>query len=196
MKLSLTYSCFFNIDFFFIFLVDHRRNDIYEIITHNSFQTTFIKENKLFGHHTVPHEVIFYESQYSYAFTNIRCVVPGHVLVASKGVKPLLCHLSSEESKDLFETITRVEQAICKIHSTTSSTINIQNGKYSGQTIEHVHCHIMPRHKGDFAHNDMIYIELAKHDNPELELSEIRPISERVAEANIFRKTLNELFFV
>lgn len=150
----------------------------------------------MFGPHTIPQETIFYESQYSYAFTNIRCVVPGHVLVASKSIKRLLCHLSSEESKDFFETITRVEQATCKIHSTTSSTVNIQNGEFSGQTIEHVHCHLMPRRKGDFEHNDMIYIELAKHDNPELELSQRRPISDMATEAEVFRKTLNELFFV
>jgi bis(5'-adenosyl)-triphosphatase len=33
----------------------------------------------------------------------------------------------------------------------------VQDGKEAGQTVHHVHVHIMPRRPGDFARNDDIY---------------------------------------
>ena len=46
----------------------------------------------------------------------------------------------------------------------SSSTISIQDGAAAGQTVEHVHVHILPRHVGDFANNDDIYDKLQTHD--------------------------------
>ena len=45
-----------------------------------------------------------------------------------------------------------------------ASTISIQDGKEAGQTVPHVHVHVLPRKRGDFENNDEIYAELAKHD--------------------------------
>lgn len=45
-----------------------------------------------------------------------------------------------------------------------SLTFVIQDGKDSGQTVQHVHVHIMPRRGGDFARNDQIYDELERVD--------------------------------
>lgn len=55
---------------------------------------------------------------------------------------------------------------------------------------QHVHCHIMPRKKDDFAHNDEIYIELNKHDHGE-ERRPQRTVEERTSEANEYRKLLD-----
>ncbi|KAF9417075.1 hypothetical protein HW555_005773 [Spodoptera exigua] len=51
-----------------------------------------------------------------------------------------------------------------KVHEADSCTVTIQDGMHAGQTVKHLHCHIMPRKKGDFIDNDLIYLELAKHD--------------------------------
>lgn len=172
---------------------DHRRDDIYNIAILPPIITNPVKQFT-FGPHVIPPEVVFYESTLSYAFTNIRCVVPGHVLVATKRSVKLLADMTSDEVTDFFKTISKVERVACRIHSTISSTVNVQNGDFSGQTVPHVHCHIMPRKKGDFEHNDMIYIELSRHDNPDEELEERRPVEEMAKEAGIFRKTFNEMF--
>ena len=50
------------------------------------------------------------------------------------------------------------------IFDSSSSTISIQDGAAAGQTVEHVHVHILPRHVGDFANNDDIYEKLQTHD--------------------------------
>lgn len=51
--------------------------------------------------------------------------------------------------------------------SCNSSTYVIQDGKDAGQTIEHVHVHIIPRKKGDFERNNDIYDELERVDQDE-----------------------------
>lgn len=172
---------------------NHRRDDIYKIavLPPKSLDST---KTFMFGPYEIPSGTVFYESALSYAFTNIRCVVPGHVLVATKRQVKLLGDLTPDEVTDFFYTISQVEKVACRIHSTTSSTVNVQNGAFSGQTVPHVHCHIMPRHEGDFKHNDMIYIELARHDNPDEVLEERRPDEEMIAEAEVFRKTFAEMF--
>lgn len=52
----------------------------------------------------------------------------------------------------------------------------------------------MPRRKGDFEHNDEIYIELNRHDHPkDGEKLSVRTVEERTAEANEYRKLLTKL---
>ena len=45
-------------------------------------------------------------------------------------------------------------------------TLTIQDGAEAGQTVHHVHVHILPRKKGDFEKNDEIYdaIDAAEAD--------------------------------
>lgn len=68
-------------------------------------------------------------------------------------------------------------------HQTTSSTVTVQDGEFAGQTVKHLHCHIMPRRKGDFKFNDEIYVRLAKHDQQEQDPATRRSNEEMAAEA-------------
>lgn len=52
----------------------------------------------------------------------------------------------------------------------------------------------MPRKKGDFEHNDEIYIELNRHDDPAQSGSQkYRTLEERAHEANAYRDLLSKL---
>lgn len=58
----------------------HRRNDIYQL---DSVQTTPVLHDVthfMFSDKIVPITTVFHTTKYSYAFTNIRCVVPGRIL--------------------------------------------------------------------------------------------------------------------
>ena len=47
-----------------------------------------------------------------------------------------------------------------KAHSCPASNVAVQDGKEAGQSVPHVHVHVLPRKGGDFAKNDEIYERL------------------------------------
>uniref|UniRef100_A0A0D3HHJ5 HIT domain-containing protein n=1 Tax=Oryza barthii TaxID=65489 RepID=A0A0D3HHJ5_9ORYZ len=82
-----------------------------------------------FGPHEIDERQVFRTSPLSFAIVNIRPTRPGHIL---------------------YEIGARVEQ----YHRASSLTFTIQDGPHSGQTVPHVHVHIVPRRKEDFENND------------------------------------------
>ncbi|KAL4610990.1 hypothetical protein ACB092_08G091800 [Castanea dentata] len=95
--------------------------------------TTNIKmsssEHYMFGTYKIHQNEVFYSTQLSYAFVNLRPVVP-----AQKIGSQLECY-----------------------HKASSLTFTIQDGPQAGQTVTHVHIHILPRKVNDFKNNDEIY---------------------------------------
>ncbi|XP_069874953.1 bis(5'-adenosyl)-triphosphatase isoform X4 [Dipodomys merriami] len=72
--------------------------------------------------------------------------------------------LRPDEVADLFQATQRVGTVVEKHFQGTSLTFSMQDGPEAGQTVKHVHVHILPRRAGDFHRNDSIYDELQKHD--------------------------------
>ncbi|XP_027849946.2 deaminated glutathione amidase [Aphis gossypii] len=141
----------------------HRRYDIYP----KMISSTLCKKKSIedfyefkFGSSIVKGLQVFYKTQLCLAFTNIKCVLPGHVLVAPLRAVEKLTDLSKDEVGDLFLAVQKVQKIIEEVHNTNSSSIVIQDGQHAGQTIKHVHVHIIPRKCGDFLVNDDIYRKL------------------------------------
>nr|XP_047929661.1 bis(5'-adenosyl)-triphosphatase isoform X2 [Anser cygnoides] len=67
--------------------------------------------------------------------------------------------LCPEEVADLFRMAQRVGNVVEKHFGATSLTISIQDGPEAGQTVKHVHVHVLPRRVGDFSRNDDVYEE-------------------------------------
>lgn len=65
--------------------------------------------------------------------------------------------LTQEEVADLFLLIHRIGPVLEKEYQANALTIAIQDGADAGQSVEHVHVHVIPRRKGDFPENDEIY---------------------------------------
>lgn len=109
---------------------------------------------------------IFCQTNSSIGFVNHRPVLPGHVLVSPRRSETKrMSNLTQAEIFDLFSLVQKVQTAIEKIYDTSSSTIAIQDGIDAGQSIEHLHVHILPRKSTDFGgHVDEIYARLQQHD--------------------------------
>ncbi len=77
-------------------------------------------------------------------------VTDGHTLVIPKRHAAEYFDLSGAERRDADDLLNILKQQICKKDSTvTGYNIGLNNGESAGQTIFHVHYHLIPRRDGD-----------------------------------------------
>ena len=112
-----------------------------------------------FGPYPLLESQVFYESasKQTQAFVNLGPIVPGHVLVTPRRVVARMAQLSHEEVTDLWLSVHHIGPIIEKKFGCSSLNLAIQDGVESGQSVPHVHVHILPRRAGDFKRNDDIY---------------------------------------
>jgi diadenosine tetraphosphate (Ap4A) HIT family hydrolase len=122
--------------------------------------TSASKSTFLFGPFTCKSSQVFYESPLSLCFVNLKPIVPGHVLVIPKRVCPRFADMTSEEVQDLWATVHHIGPVIEKHYGCDALNLAIQDGRSSGQSVEHVHVHVLPRKPNDFRRNDDVYEEL------------------------------------
>lgn len=83
---------------------------------------------------------------------NLKPILPGHVLVSPRRVVPRVTDLTPAETSDLFLTVRRVGRMVERVYGATSLNIAIQDGAHAGQSVPHVHAHIIPRKAADLDH--------------------------------------------
>merc|ERR1719430_458856 len=115
-----------------------------------------------FGPAKVPGLSIFYRTELTVAFNNKKPVVEGHFLVSPVRMVEKLGDLTEDELTDLFKVVQKVEMFSQKFYKVGSTTISIQNGPLAGQSIPHVHVHILPR-KSDILQRMMISTRSCKN---------------------------------
>lgn len=86
------------------------------------------------------------------------------VLVIPRRVAPRLADLTAEEVSDLFLSVQTIGSRIERETGAQSLTVAVQDGPYAGQSVPHVHVHVLPRKKGDFEPMDDVYNELENVD--------------------------------
>lgn len=105
---------------------------------------------------------VFLKTKHSYALVNLKPLVPGHVLVVPLRNQVIrLSDLTPEESIDYFKTVQLVQKFIYWEYNAESLNIAIQDGPEAGQTVPHLHTHIIPRY-GINNIGDKIYNKLDK----------------------------------
>ena len=114
----------------------------------------------MFGRFKILANQIFHRTEHSFALVNLRPLVKGHVLVVSNRIAPLLSDLHDHEYDDLWRTVRKVQQALKKQYNCDAFNVAVQDGQSAGQSVPHVHVHILPRYNGDLERNDDIYDQL------------------------------------
>jgi predicted amidohydrolase/diadenosine tetraphosphate (Ap4A) HIT family hydrolase len=162
----------------------HKRHDIYGHITDSPAVVSPAEYQ--FGSHLVKNSSVFYRTAQSFAFVNRKPVLPGHVLLSPVRVAQHLADLTPSEVSDLFLATQTVVNALKKRYNVSSVTVAVQDGPEAGQTVNHIHVHVLPRKAGDFSNNDDIYSRLEKHDK-HVKASEWRTDEEMAEDAAIMR---------
>uniref|UniRef100_A0A0N4ZMH5 Nitrilase and fragile histidine triad fusion protein NitFhit n=1 Tax=Parastrongyloides trichosuri TaxID=131310 RepID=A0A0N4ZMH5_PARTI len=143
---------------------EHRRRDLYTLVSKEQEKIDDMGEY-MFANIKIPQNHVFYRSKYSFAFVNIKPIVKGHVLICPIRYVKRLGDLTDEETCDLFLVSKKIQGTLEKHLKSTACTLSCQDGVDAGQSVEHVHIHILPRHKGDFGQTpDEIYKEILQHD--------------------------------
>jgi diadenosine tetraphosphate (Ap4A) HIT family hydrolase len=89
------------------------------------------------------------ETEISFAIYDGFPVNKGHALIIPKRHTPNYFDLSSEEQKDCFELLNRVKGIVQEEHNPAGFNVGININEAAGQTVPHVHIHLIPRYEGD-----------------------------------------------
>jgi histidine triad (HIT) family protein len=80
--------------------------------------------------------------------TNIP-IVPGHMIVCPTRCVRTMDELSVEEREALFAEIARIKGALGRLYAAEGFNHAWNEGELAGQSIPHVHVHLLPRKRGD-----------------------------------------------
>ena len=162
-------------------------------------------DTMLFGRFKILASQIFHKTDHSFALVNLRPLVPGHVLVVSNRIAPLLDDLHDHEYDDLWKTVRKVQRALKAKYNCDAFNVAVQDGEGAGQSVPHVHIHILPRYRGDLERNDDIYDQLEmwaprEEDSQKKKRLEVpddserrdRTIEEMAEEASIYQSLMKQ----
>jgi superfamily II DNA or RNA helicase/diadenosine tetraphosphate (Ap4A) HIT family hydrolase len=76
-------------------------------------------------------------------------VSPGHTLVIPRRLVATWFDATAEERAALFELVAIVKQKLDQEHHPDGYNIGINAGEAAGQTVMHLHVHVIPRYRGD-----------------------------------------------
>ena len=90
-----------------------------------------------------------YEDDTVLAFLDLSPVHPGHTLIIPKKHYKDMLEVSCEIAPAVFRALQKVGGAVMKATGATGFNIMQNNGLSAGQTMFHIHWHIIPRFDGD-----------------------------------------------
>ncbi|KAM5348261.1 hypothetical protein ACJ41O_008085 [Fusarium nematophilum] len=110
---------------------------------------------------------VFLTTRYSFALVNLKPLIPGHVLVCPHSPHRRLTDLTPAETTDLFSTVQLIQRLLARAYFPSpepeagSFSVAVQDGADAGQTVPHVHVHVVPRTPGDMGSPDAVYVKMA-----------------------------------
>lgn len=96
----------------------------------------------------IPAEII-YEDSDAVGVLDIQPRAPGHAMIIPKVHAANLLDLAKGQAGPVFEAVQNVTALLKEKLRPDGFTIGINHGRVSGQTIDHLHIHIIPRWAND-----------------------------------------------
>jgi bis(5'-adenosyl)-triphosphatase len=130
----------------------------------------------------------FYESPDFIAIYNVAPILPGHALVIPKAHIISFFEMSDRELFEFIKFSRTVLKILAKAFNTEAFNWTLQEKAEAGQSIAHMHIHIMPRKAEDMAHPGDWYPKLKynindildSHKRERLTNDQLRTIVERL----------------
>ncbi|MBI1838748.1 MAG: HIT family protein [Candidatus Colwellbacteria bacterium] len=96
----------------------------------------------------IPSHVI-YEDVSAVSFLDINPISMGHTVVVPKEHAQNLLEIPDSSLGDFFGAVKNSTAMLQKALNPAGFTIGINHGRISGQSVDHLHVHIIPRFEGD-----------------------------------------------
>lgn len=118
--------------------------------------------------------VKIHEDQDVMAFMDVMPQSPGHCLVIPKHHAANIYEISADEVATLIRATQRLTHAVNKALKPDGVGLYQFNGGAAGQTVFHIHFHIIPRYAG---------VELVMHAREMVDKSVLQPIAGKITAA-------------
>ena len=112
-----------------------------------------------------------YEDAKTLAFMDVMPEADGHVLVVPKEGAENILDLSADGMTAMMATVQKVAKAVDRALSPDGILLKQYNRAAAGQSVFHVHFHIVPRHEG---------VPMAPHGKVMVEASVLEPIAAKI----------------
>lgn len=100
---------------------------------------------------TLPVSRIVEENEHAVLILDGFPVSPGHSLVIPKRHVGSFFEITDIERAALFKLLDRAKALVSDLHQPDGFNIGINDGAAAGQTVPHLHIHLIPRYDGDLA---------------------------------------------
>ncbi len=111
---------------------------------------------------------------------NLAPIVPGHSMVIPKRHVASLLDLSEAELAGLFQLARRAVRVLLAEFQGTGFDLTVQDGEAAGQSIAHLHVHVVPRRPGDLPGQDWHEEVLDSASRPRLAPVEVEAMAARL----------------
>lgn len=140
-----TYRCSVTLPFKSIY--KNENTEIYEYQHYNVMNAGRKKSSPFFSNSS--RREIITESATALSFYDKYPISQGHALIIPKRIVSNFFNLSYREQTACLLVLDRTKKILQNKFHPNGFNIGINIGKYAGQTIDHVHIHLIPRYKGD-----------------------------------------------
>jgi len=107
-------------------------------------------ENCVFCHiENQKEKEIIAKNEFALAFYDSFPVSRGHVLIIPKRHVASFFELSQEEYKAIIELLNQCKKMLDLKYNPDGYNVGVNIGEAAGQSVFHVHMHLIPRYKGD-----------------------------------------------
>jgi bis(5'-adenosyl)-triphosphatase len=99
------------------------------------------------------------------AFYNIAPILPGHSLIIPNKHYESLFELSDEELSEMMVFARKITSVLKTVFNSDGFDWTIQDGISAGQTVPHLHLHIIPRVTKDLRDGDEWYNHISENES-------------------------------
>lgn len=117
-------------------------------------------------------------NQYAWAFPTNIPIVPGHILICPIRCIKTVNELTKEELDSVLEIQLKMKEVLKKVFGAEGFNYSWNEGEVAGQSIPHLHFHMLPRKLGDsgvwnYEPREFLYRPGNREATPEQELQSI-----------------------